>query len=57
MDSSDVKKNKKKKYSKPKVKSEKVMTFGALCNGSSTAGGRKAAAGAPNFCVASKTLS
>lgn len=46
----------KKQYSKPRVKSEKIMTFGAQCNGSAD-GGRKASAGAPNFCNTSRLLS
>ena len=47
---------KKRKYSKPKLKKEKVMGFGAGCNGVAT-GGRKASAGAPDFCLASRLLS
>ena len=49
-------KSKKKKYSKPKLVVEKVMAFGAGCNGMAT-GGRKASAGAPDFCSSSKLLS
>lgn len=48
--------SKKKKYEKPKMTREKLMAFGALCNGAAT-GGRKASTGAPDFCVASKLLS
>jgi hypothetical protein len=51
-----VKKSKKKKYSPPQLKKEKMMAFGALCNGTSN-GGRKTSAGAPDFCQASKLLS
>jgi hypothetical protein len=47
---------KKKTYQKPVKKTENLMTFGALCNGS-TSGGRKQSTGAPNFCSASKLLS
>ncbi len=46
----------KKKYISPKIMSEELMAFGALCNGS-TGGGRKASTGAPNFCNTSKLLS
>ncbi|MEQ1878571.1 MAG: hypothetical protein ABL958_18155 [Bdellovibrionia bacterium] len=46
----------KKQYEPPKVESESLMAFGALCNGS-TSGGRKASTGGPNFCNASKLLS
>lgn len=56
MSHSNQKKTKKKKHIEPKIKSEKLLSFGALCNGK-TSGGRKAAAGAPNFCSASKLLS
>lgn len=52
----DEKPKQKKKYQKPQLKSEKVMAFGAQCNGS-PGSGRKAAAGAPDFCVAGKILS
>ncbi|MBY0315001.1 MAG: hypothetical protein K2Q26_05750 [Bdellovibrionales bacterium] len=45
-----------KKYKKPQVKSESLMTFGALCNGSAV-GGRKQSTGAPNFCNSGKLLS
>lgn len=47
---------KKKKYTKPKMQSEQLMTFGALCNGS-LAGGRKQTASAPDNCSAGKLLS
>ena len=48
--------HRKKKYQKPKMKSESLMGFGALCNGLAI-GGRKATTGAPDFCQASKLLS
>lgn len=47
---------KKKQYTKPKIRSEKIMTFGAQCNGVAS-GGRKASAGAPDFCNTSRLLS
>lgn len=47
---------KKKKYIKPEIKSENLMSFGAVCNGMQT-GGRKSSAGPPDFCSASKLLS
>lgn len=56
METSKVVEKKKKKYSKPEVKSEEILSFGAKCNGTGN-GGRKASAGAPNFCNASKLLS
>ncbi|MCP4912110.1 MAG: hypothetical protein GY909_03235 [Oligoflexia bacterium] len=43
----------KKKYTKPAIFSEDLMTFGALCNGTAT-GGRKATPGPPSFCNASR---
>jgi len=46
----------KKHYRKPALTSESLMTFGALCNGT-TSGQRKQSTGAPNFCSASKLLS
>lgn len=45
----------KKKYKKPSVRSEEIMTFGALCNGMAS-GGRKATV-VPDGCNASKLLS
>jgi hypothetical protein len=41
--------SKKKQYKKPTIKSEKLNTYGAVCNGT-TAGGRKATSGPPNPC-------
>ena len=53
---STSKKKKKRPYKKPKIMSEEIITFGALCNGTNT-GGRKTTAGAPDFCSASRLLS
>jgi hypothetical protein len=47
---------KKKKYHKPRIQSENLMTFGALCNGT-LVGGRKQTASAPDNCTAGKLLS
>ncbi len=47
---------KKRPYQKPTIVTEELMSFGALCNGTST-GGRKAAAGAPTFCNPSRLTS
>lgn len=52
----DVKAPGKKKYKKPIVHSEKMITFGALCSGMKV-GGRKTTAGSPDFCSASRLLS
>jgi len=46
----------KKPYHSPKVNSEELIGFGALCNGVVT-GGRKASTGAPNFCKSGRLLS
>ena len=43
-------KSEKRKYSTPKVKSESLMVYGAICNGMSSAGGRKASV-APGGCA------
>ena len=56
MDGSNKKKSNRKKYKKPAIKSEKLLSYGALCNGKAV-GGRKSTAGAPEFCSASKLLS
>ncbi|MCB0340768.1 MAG: hypothetical protein H6626_11225 [Pseudobdellovibrionaceae bacterium] len=56
MSESNSNKKQKKKYKKPQVKSEDLMTFGASCNGMAT-GGRKSTAGPPDNCNASKLLS
>ncbi|GAB4019774.1 MAG: hypothetical protein Fur0010_22040 [Bdellovibrio sp.] len=45
----EKKKNKKKIYKKPKIETEKLLSFGAVCNGTFN-GGRKASTGAPDFC-------
>ncbi len=34
--------SKKRKYEKPKITTEKLVAFGALCNGTSDGSGRKA---------------
>jgi|GEM_PF-1646365 len=47
---------KKRKYQSPKIVSEDLLAFGALCNGM-TGGGRKASTGSPNFCNSGKLLS
>lgn len=46
----------KKPYKKPALHSEKIMGFGAKCNGTTVAN-RKTIAGAPDFCDASRLLS
>jgi hypothetical protein len=43
-------------YQAPQIKSEKLLGFGAVCNGT-TNGGRKDTTGAPNFCNASRLMS
>jgi len=43
----------KKKYIKPAIASEKLNSYGALCNGTTT-GGRKASTTAPAFCGSTK---
>lgn len=42
-------KNKKRVYTKPQIQSEKLNSYGALCNGT-TIGGRKASSAGPAFC-------
>ena len=49
MEDDKNKSKKRKEYKKPKLISEKLNAYGALCNGS-TSGGRKASTGAPSFC-------
>lgn len=51
--SQDENTEKKKPYIKPEIETEDLMTFGALCNGT-TMGGRKSATGAPQWCNASR---
>ena len=46
----------KKPYVKPKTKTEELVAFGALCNGTTNLG-RKETTGAPQFCQASKIKS
>lgn len=48
--------NSKKKYIKPHIISEPLMTFGAVCNGTTVAQ-RKTTTGAPHFCKAARLLS
>jgi len=43
------KKTTKKSYQKPKIETEPLMSFGAVCNGTVN-GGRKVSTGAPDFC-------
>ena len=45
----NTKKNKKRTYVKPKIQSEKLNSYGAVCNGT-TVGGRKASSAGPAFC-------
>jgi len=47
---------KKKKYQKPKIESEPLTAFGALCNGV-LGGGRKESTVVPPICVGSKLRS
>lgn len=49
-------KKKKKKYIKPEIKKEALVTFGALCNGSN-GGQRKAATTPPLNCNSARLLS
>ena len=48
--------NEKKQYIKPEIKTEELMAFGAICNGTST-GGRKQTIGAPQFCNSARLSS
>ena len=50
------KKKDRKPYKKPKIKSEDLIAFGALCNGSDL-DGRKASSFVPDFCDGAKLLS
>lgn len=45
--------DKKRVYIKPQIQSEKLNSYGALCNGTSV-GGRKASTTGPGFCNAGK---
>lgn len=49
LEKKSTKKKQKKKYVKPEIISEDLVSFGALCNGTTT-GQRKGSTGAPNFC-------
>lgn len=42
-----------RKYQKPQIQSEKLNSYGAICNGTST-GGRKATVAGPSFCNAGR---
>jgi hypothetical protein len=46
----------KKKYIKPQIQSEKLNSYGAVCNGT-TVGGRKASSSGPAFCNAARLMS
>jgi hypothetical protein len=48
--------NKKRTYVKPQLQSEKLNSFGAVCNGT-TVGGRKASSSGPAFCNSARLLS
>jgi len=52
-DTNQKKAVKKRVYKKPKIQSEKLNSYGAVCNGT-TNGGRKASATSPSFCNASR---
>lgn len=57
LDASASKKSKKKKtYVKPQIQSEKLNSYGAVCNGT-TVGGRKASSATPALCNASRLSS
>ena len=47
---------KKKPYVKPQLLSEKLNSYGAVCNGT-TNGGRKASSIAPAFCNSTRLMS
>lgn len=49
-------KNKKRAYKKPQIQSEKLNSYGALCNGTTT-GGRKSSVTTPAFCNAARLMS
>jgi hypothetical protein len=52
-DAIKVKDSKKRIYKKPQIQSEKLNSYGAVCNGTTT-GGRKASAISPAFCNAGR---
>lgn len=52
---SEIKKTK-KKYKKPELKKEPLVTFGAVCNGTTT-GQRKAATVPPANCNSARLIS
>lgn len=47
---------KKKTYKKPQIKKESLVTFGAVCNGTTT-GSRKATTAPPASCNSARLLS
>lgn len=55
VENKDLKGSKNDKYEKPKIKTESLTVVAAMCNGSSTAGGRKASV--MSACTASKLMS
>lgn len=46
----------KKKYKKPEIKKEPLVTFGAVCNGT-TSGQRKASTAPPASCNSARLIS
>lgn len=52
-DENKTKNTKKRVYKKPQIQSEKLNSYGAICNGT-TVGGRKASAVPPALCNASR---
>ena len=48
--------HKKRAYVKPQIQSEKLNSYGAICNGT-TVGGRKASSSGPAFCNSAKLSS
>lgn len=48
-----VEQNSKRTYEKPRIVSEQLNSYGAVCNGTTT-GGRKATSTGPAFCNAGK---
>lgn len=55
-DTSVSEKKIKKPYRRPSIKSEKLNSYGAVCNGT-TNGGRKAATTGPSFCNSTRLMS
>ena len=52
-DENKTKNAKKRVYKKPQIQSEKLNSYGAVCNGTTTSG-RKASATSPAFCNAGR---